>query len=91
MRMVDDTAPYDTNGRHHPDISLNVVGMKQRLHTYKAYSLGCVIVWAALLLAVAARRDQTTLHTALFSSVDIGVPPCSARELYQRTSGGHAG
>ena len=36
--------------------------MKQRLNTYKAYSVGCVIVWAALLRAVAARRDPTTLH-----------------------------
>jgi hypothetical protein len=36
--------------------------MKQRLNTYKAYSRGCAIVWAALLLAVAARRDHTTLQ-----------------------------
>jgi hypothetical protein len=36
--------------------------MKQRQGTYKGYSLGCVIVWAAILLDVAAHRDQTTLH-----------------------------
>jgi hypothetical protein len=36
--------------------------VRQRRHTYKAYSLGCVIVWAAILLAVAARGDPTTLQ-----------------------------
>jgi hypothetical protein len=37
--------------------------MKQRQGTYEGYSLGCVIVWAAILRAVAARGDQTRLHT----------------------------
>jgi hypothetical protein len=40
-----------------------VVVMKQRLRTYTAYSIGCVIAWAILLPAVAALDSKDILHT----------------------------
>jgi hypothetical protein len=36
--------------------------MKQRLRTYTAYSIGCVIVWAILLAAVAALDSKDIQH-----------------------------
>jgi hypothetical protein len=45
-------------------------GMKQRLHTYRAYSVGCALVWAAILGGAATRQDRTGLH--VLSLVGIG-------------------
>jgi hypothetical protein len=39
--------------------------MKQRLRTYTAYSIGCVIAWAILLPAVAALDSRDILHTVV--------------------------
>ena len=36
--------------------------MKQRLNSYKAYSLGCAIVWAAILLAVRLLKGPARLQ-----------------------------
>jgi hypothetical protein len=37
--------------------------MKLRARTYKAYSIGCVIAWAAVLLTVRTRRDSATFRS----------------------------
>jgi threonine/homoserine/homoserine lactone efflux protein len=42
-----------------------VVVMKQRLRTYTAYSIGCVIAWAIILPAAAVLDSKAILHTAL--------------------------
>jgi threonine/homoserine/homoserine lactone efflux protein len=39
--------------------------MKQRLRTYTAYSIGCVIAWAIILPAAAVLDSNDILHTAL--------------------------
>jgi len=62
--------------------------MKQRLNTYKAYSLGCVIVWTALLLAVAARGDPppraTWAWSALAGGSDGSLQPLPERSICRR-------
>jgi hypothetical protein len=37
--------------------------MKRRFHSYTAYSVGCAIVWAAILAAVWSMADSVTTHT----------------------------
>jgi hypothetical protein len=37
--------------------------MKQRLHTYTAYSIGCAIIWTVILLATARRTNHPDAHT----------------------------
>ena len=39
--------------------------MRDRLNTYIAYSIGCAVVWAVLLTAVAAGATTATLHVIL--------------------------
>ncbi len=39
--------------------------MYQWFHTYKAYSLGCLVVWAAILVTVATRADDTHVQAVL--------------------------
>lgn len=36
--------------------------MKRRFHTYTAYSVGCAIVWAAILAGVSSAADSVTRH-----------------------------
>lgn len=36
--------------------------MKQHLHSYTAYSIGCAIVCVAILLAAATREDRSVLR-----------------------------
>jgi hypothetical protein len=37
--------------------------MKLSLKTYTAYSIGCAVVWAVILAAVASEASKDTLHT----------------------------
>jgi threonine/homoserine/homoserine lactone efflux protein len=37
--------------------------MKGRLHSYKGYSIGCAVVWAVILIAVAMSKDESLFHT----------------------------
>jgi membrane-associated phospholipid phosphatase len=39
--------------------------MTHRLNTYTAYSVGCAIVWAVILIAVAAGASAAKRHTFL--------------------------
>jgi hypothetical protein len=39
--------------------------VRDRLNTYTAYSIGCAVVWAVLLAAVAAGATTATLHVFL--------------------------
>lgn len=39
--------------------------MRDRLNTYTAYSLGCAVVWAVLLAAVATVATTAKLHVFL--------------------------
>lgn len=39
--------------------------MRDRLNTYTAYSIGCAVVWAVLLTAVAAVATTAKLHVFL--------------------------
>jgi len=39
--------------------------MNFRLRTYWAYSIGCAVVWAVLLLVVAAKGTTANVHTYL--------------------------
>jgi hypothetical protein len=48
----------------HPDKE-RVVVMKQRLRTYTAYGIACLIAWAIILPAAAALDSKAVLHTTL--------------------------
>jgi hypothetical protein len=37
--------------------------MKLSLKTYTAYSIGCAVVWAVILVAVASEASKDTAHT----------------------------
>jgi hypothetical protein len=37
--------------------------MKLRRNTYTAYSIGCAVVWAVILLATARRKNHPDAHT----------------------------
>jgi hypothetical protein len=39
--------------------------MRSRLRTYTSYSVGCAVVWAIILAAVAAFGSQGKRHTVL--------------------------
>ncbi|MGD0165783.1 MAG: hypothetical protein ABSC51_00630 [Gaiellaceae bacterium] len=39
--------------------------MRKRLNTYTAYSIGCAVVWAVLLAAVAAAATAGKFHVFL--------------------------
>jgi hypothetical protein len=39
--------------------------MKPLLKTYTAYSIGCALVWAAILAVVASQTGKYTAHTFL--------------------------
>jgi hypothetical protein len=39
--------------------------MRLRLNTYTAYSIGCAIVWAAILAVAATTGKKDTLHKLL--------------------------
>lgn len=43
--------------------SRNEAEMRRRLPGYTGYSIGCAIVWAALLLAAARRGDRARFRT----------------------------
>jgi hypothetical protein len=36
--------------------------MRRRFSTYTAYSIGCAVVWAAILAGVSSAADTTTRH-----------------------------
>jgi hypothetical protein len=59
--------------------------MSQRLNSYAAYSLGCAIIWAVILIAVAAGATAAKLHTflLLFAGWVIGWASATiARSVY---------
>ncbi len=37
--------------------------MKLSLNTYAAYSIGCAVVWAVILIAVGSEASKDTAHT----------------------------
>ena len=75
--------------------------MTQRLNSYTAYSVGCAVVWAVILVAVAAAATTAKLHVflLLFAGWTIGwasatiaryvYPPPKRRGVSAQTSDLH--
>jgi hypothetical protein len=68
--------------------------MRARLNTYTAYSIGCAVVWAAILAVVAATAKTGKLHKFLlvFAGWVIGwVSATIARYVYPPPKSRHPG